>query len=130
MRHQVIDIYFTDVDGRDDKTQFDFNGDWNDAMGAWETFCDDNGLEFGCMGGVDVYEIDEPEYEEDEPDGYVVGITREDINNVMGYDGDEWSLDPEHMERVVSYLQGAWPHLLEQSIGDVIQTAISETSGE
>lgn len=66
MKHKVIDIYFTNEDGRDDKTQFDFNGDWNDTIEVWQTFCEEQSIEFGSISGFDIYEIDEPEYEGDD----------------------------------------------------------------
>lgn len=65
MKHKVIDIYFNDKNGRDDCTQFDFHDDWNDTIGAWQDFCNDNDLEFGSISGFDIYEIDEPGYEGD-----------------------------------------------------------------
>lgn len=61
---------------------------------------------------------------------FIVGITREDVNAAMGYDGVEYGLDPEHMERVEKYLRIAWPYLLEQSVGDIISTVVQETEEE
>lgn len=63
MKHNVIDIYFTDRDGLDDKTQLDFDGDWNSVMQCWEDFCLLENIEPGCFGGYDIYEIDEDGYE-------------------------------------------------------------------
>lgn len=66
---KVIDIYFSDRDGNSDSTQFDFNGDWNDAMEAWQLFCDENGLEFGSISGFDIYEIEDPAHVQGERPG-------------------------------------------------------------
>lgn len=66
MKHRVIDIHFTNKDGSDDVTQFDFHGDWDDVMETWQGFCDAEGLAFESFGGFDIYEVDEPDYIEDD----------------------------------------------------------------
>lgn len=58
---------------------------------------------------------------------FIVGITRDDVNAAAGYDGIEYSLDPEHMERIEQHLVNAWPYLLKQTVGEIIMTAILET---